>query len=122
MEPEPLLILGGVAAVTVSFFALSGSLLRRDREAWLAARRSELEWESFEPVEPGDAEQREQALGQARAARELAERRLRLRLMHLPHQVVAGTLRLGWPEDPAGSPVAAADARFDEDSEEEDEA
>lgn len=100
MEPEPLLILGGVAVVTASFFALSGSLLRRDREAWLAARRSELEWEAFEPNEPGDEEQRSAALDQARAARELAERRLRMRLMHLPHQVVASTLRLGWPQDP----------------------
>ena len=46
-----MLILGGVALVTASFFALSGSLLRRDREAWLAARRSELEWEAFDPSE-----------------------------------------------------------------------
>jgi len=118
VEPEPLLILGGVAVVTASFFALSGSLLRRDREAWLAARRSELEWESFEPVEPGDEEQRSAALDQARAARELAERRLRMRLTHLPNQVVAGTLRLGWPEDPGGSPKGV---RSDEDSADDEE-
>ena len=95
-----MLILGGVALVTASFFALSGSLLRRDREAWLAARRSELEWEAFDPSEPGDEERRSAALDEARAARELAERRLRMRLTHLPQQVVASTLRLGWPEDP----------------------
>jgi hypothetical protein len=118
VEPEPLLILGGVAVVTVSFFALSGSLLRRDREAWLAARRSELEWEAFEPSEPGDEEQRSTALDQARSARELAERRLRMRLMHLPHQVVAGTLRLGWPEDPGGG---SGDARSDEEFPDDDE-
>ena len=99
VETEPLLILLAIFGLTGAFFALSAALQRQDRGAWLAARQSELDWEAHQPANATEAEQREAALAQAREAREWAEARMRLRLAHVPHQVVAGVLRLGLPEE-----------------------